>query len=392
MKLGDTTVAYLGRTRFRGTGRRFGIKQADRLSHLYLVGKTGVGKSTLLATLALQDIAAGRGVAVIDPHGDLAARVNASLPPDERHRVTYLDATDPAQPFGYNPLRRVRDDKIPLAASGLLETMRKLWSASWGVRMEYVLRNCLYALLEREGSTLPDILRMLAHERFRKAVVARIRNPVVKDFWRMEFEKYPPRLKAEAIAPIQNKVGALLADPMLYRLLVAPPVDLHFRSLMDEDGILIVNLSRGEIGEDSALVLGSLIVSTLGLAAFSRADVPEERRNPFFLYVDEFQSFTTLSFVSMLSELRKYGLGITLAHQYLGQLAPEILAAALGNVGTLISFRVGAQDAPILAKEFEPTFGQEDLINLPNHALYLKLMIDAAPSHPFSAEVLPAQA
>jgi type IV secretory pathway TraG/TraD family ATPase VirD4 len=195
-------------------------------------------------------------------------------------------------------------------------------------------------------------------------------------------------LKAEAVSPIQNKVGALLADPMLHRVLVAPEVDIHFRKLMDDDGILLVNLSKGEIGEDSALVLGSLIVSTLGLAAFTRADLPEERRQPFFLYVDEFQSFTTLSFVSMLSELRKYGLGITLAHQYLNQLEPAILHAVLGNAGTLISFRVGAEDAPLIAREFQPTFGEEDLISLPNHRFYLKLMIDAAPSRPFSAELV----
>lgn len=386
--MATTDISYLGKTYFRATGRPFGIKQRDRLSHLYALGKTGVGKSTLLATLALQDIAAGRGIALIDPHGDLAEKVLANIPTEERHRLRYLDATDLVQSYGYNPLRRVRDDKIPLAASGLLETMRKLWPDAWGVRMEHVLRNCLYALLERDGSTLPDILRLLRDDLFRRNVVARMRNNVVRTFWQSEFDNYHPRQQAEASAPIQNKLGAMLADPRLYRLLVAPAVDLRFRQLMDEGAILLVNLSKGQIGEDSALVLGSLIVSTIGLAAFSRADQPERVRRPFFLYVDEFQSFTTLAFVSMFSELRKYGLGITLAHQYLDQLEPDILSAALGNAGTLITFRVGAQDAPLLAREFEPTFGKQDLVNLPNYRFYAKLMVDGVPTAPFSASLL----
>lgn len=384
---GTSGISYLGRTNHRGTGRPFGISERDRLSHLYLVGKTGVGKSTLLGALALQDVAAGRGIALIDPHGDLVERVLANISPSERDRVRYLDATDPDQPYGYNPIRRVALDKVPLAASGLLETLRKLWPNAWGVRMEHVLRNSLYALLERDGSTLPDILRLYADQSFRKNVVSRIRNPIVRTFWLHEFENYHPRQQAEATAPIQNKLGALLADPMLYRVLVAPKVDLHLRHVLDEGQILLVNLSRGQIGEDSALVLGSLLVSTLGLAAFSRADVPESTRRPFFLHVDEFQNFTTLSFATMMSELRKYGLGLSLAHQYLHQLEPEILAAVFGNAGTLVSFRVGAQDAPLLAREFAPKFGELDLVNLPNHSFYIKLMIDAAPSRPFSASL-----
>lgn len=357
------------------------------MSHLYVVGKTGVGKSTLLATLALQDIEAGRGIALIDPHGDLVELVRASIPEAEQARVIYLDATDGSQPFGYNPLRHVRGDKIPLAASGLLETMRKLWPMAWGVRMEHVLRNCLYALLERPDSTLADVLRILVDEKFRKGVAARVRNPVVRDFWVREFEPAPARLKAESVAPIQNKLGAMLADPRLYRLLVEPPVDLRFRQLMDQGKILLVNVSKGRIGEDSALVLGSLIVSTLALAAFSRSELPESERRPFHLYVDEFHNFTTLSFVSMLAELRKYALGVTLAHQYLHQLEPEVLHAVLGNAGSLISFRVGAEDAPVLAREFEPVFGVEDLTALPNYCFYTRLMVDGSPTRPFSSEL-----
>lgn len=378
-------VSRFARTNFHRSGVLFGIKQADRLSHTYVIGKTGVGKSTLLEVLARQDLAAERGFALVDPHGDLVERVYAAVPPHLRDRVIYLNAPDPTQPYGYNPLRRVRDDKIPLAASGVLETLWKLWPDAWGVRMEHVLRNSLYALLERDGSTLPDILRLYADEKFRKGVTPRIRNDVVREFWLTEFENYPARLRAEAVMPIQNKLGALLSDPMLFRTLVAPMVDLRFRSLMDNGQILLVNLSKGRIGEDSAHILGGLIVSTIGLAAFTRADIATNERRPFFLYLDEFQNFTTLAFVNMMSELRKYGVGLTLAHQHLHQLEPDILHAVLGNAGTLISFRVGAEDATYLAREFQPTFGVEDLVNLPNRDFYLKLMIDGTPSRPFSA-------
>ncbi len=277
-----------------------------------------------------------------------------------RCRVTYLNVPDRAQPFGYNPLRRVRDDKIPLAASGLIETFRKLWPLAWGVRMEHVLRNSLYALLERDGSTLIDILRLYSNDPFRKSVVARIRNQVVRDFWRHEFAGYQPRQRSEAVAPIQNKLGALLADPTLHQILTVPEHDIHVRTLMDEGRVLLVNLSKGRIGEDASVLLGSLLVSTIGLAAMSRADEPPTSRRSFFVYVDEFQSFTTLSFVNMLSELRKYGVGLTLAHQHLHQLEPDIRHAVLGNAGTLISFRVGPEDAVVLAKEFRPTFDVQE--------------------------------
>ncbi len=382
-------VSYFATTNARRRSIPFGIKQTDRLSHIYTIGKTGVGKSTLLKTLAMQDIAAGRGFALIDPHGDLADELIASAAPQIRSQLVYLNAPDANQPYGYNPLRRVRDDKIPLAASGLLETFRKLWPLAWGVRMEHVLRNSLYALLERDGSTLPDILRLYADDAFRRNVTASIRNGVVREFWRSEFEHYPPRLRIEAVAPIQNKLGALLSDPTLYRILVTPQIDLHLRAMMDSGRILIANVSRGQLGEDSSMMLGSLLVSTLGLAGFTRADMPTAERRPFFIYVDEFQSFTTLSFVNMLAELRKHGVGLTLAHQHLHQLEPDIRHAVLGNAGTLISFRVGAEDAPLIAKEMQPRFGVEDLINLPNYDIYLKLMIDGVPSRPFSARTLP---
>lgn len=267
--------------------------------------------------------------------------------------------------------------------------LKKLWPDAWGVRMEHVLRNSLYALLERDGSTLPDILRMYSDKAFRRGVMASVTNPVVHAFWKSEFANYPPRYAAEALAPIQNKLGALLSDPMLYRVLVAPSIDLHFRQIMDEGQVLLVNLSKGRIGADSAQTLGSLLVSTLGLAAFSRAETDPADRRPFFLYVDEFQTFTTLSFANMMTELRKFGVGLTLANQHLHQLEPEIRHAVLGNAATLIVFRTGVEDASLLSREFAPTFSPLDLINLPNRSFYLRLMIDGAPCVPFSGELVP---
>ncbi len=353
---------------------------------MYVIGKTGVGKSTLIETLAKQDLAAGRGFALIDPHGDLVERVAQDAVARGQDRVAYLNAPDGDQPFGYNPLRRVRDDKIPLAASGLIETLRKLWPDAWGVRMEHVLRNSLYALLEQEEARLPDILRLYADEKFRKSITRSIRNDIVRRFWLYEFEQYHFRQKADTVAPIQNKLGALLSDPTLHRILVKPQIDLKFRSMMDKGDVLLVNVSKGRLGEDSALLLGSLVLSTLSLAALSRADSDERR--PYFIYVDEFQSFTTLMLANMLPELRKYGVGLTLANQHLAQIEPEIRSAVLGNAGTLISFRVGAEDAPYLAREFQPKFEVEDLLNLPNRHIYLKLMIDGTPSRPFSADTV----
>lgn len=380
--------SWFARTNARHSNTPFGIKQADRLFHMYLLGKTGTGKSTLLETLALQDIRAGRGCAIIDPHGDLVDRLARAVPLDRQKNTVYLDAPSATQPYGYNPLRRVRYDRIPLAASGLMEAWKKLWCDAWGVRMEHVLRNALYALLETDDATLPDILRLLTDPVFRRKVVASLRNEQVKAFWLSEFPKYNPRYQQETIAPIQNKVGAFLADPRIYRILVRPNIDLHFRQIMDEGQILLVNLSRGELGEDSATLLGSLLVTTLSLAAFSRAETPLAERKPFFVYVDEFQSFTTLSVAGMISELRKYGVGLILANQHLGQLEREVRSAVLGNAGTVIMFRLGPEDAHFMTKELTPVFGQSDLMNLPNHDIYLRLMIDGHPSVPFSATTL----
>ena len=384
-----TDITFFAETNARSPRKRFGLKQSDRFFHTYIIGKTGTGKTSLIETLARDDMEAGRGLAVIDPHGDLALRLAAQVPEHRKSELVFLDAPDTSQPYGYNPLRGVAHDRIPLAASGLMEAFKKLWSEAWGVRMEHVLRNALFALIEAGGACLPDVLRMISEPVYRGQVLKKVRNEQVLAFWAKEFPHYNPRYRQETIAPIQNKVGAFLADPRLYRMFTQPTVDLHFRKLMDDSNILIVNLAKGRLGEDSANLLGALLVTTLSLAAFSRSDVPEAKRRPFFIYIDEFQNFTTLSVANMISEIRKYGVGLILAHQNLYQLETEVRHAVLGNVGTLISFRLGPEDAGVIAREFEPTFTLTDLINLANHDTYLKLMIDGTPSPPFSATTLP---
>ncbi len=375
---------------FRDDNRIFGIKNEDRFSHAYIIGKTGTGKSTLLETMALQDLHHGNGFVLIDPHGDLAERVAANVSAAQRSDVIYLNAADPAQPYGYNPLRHVRAEYTALAASGLMEVFKKMWPDAWGVRMEHILRNVLMALLEQPQATMHDILRVFSDGTFRKQVARSLKNEPVRRFLEKEFEKFSFGYRADGVAPIQNKVGAFLADPMLNRILTARQTDLHIRTIMDEGRVLLVNLAKGRIGEDSSSLLGGLLVTTIGLAAYTRADIPASQRRDFFVYVDEFQSFTTLALANMLSELRKYRIGFTIAHQYLHQLEPDIRHAVLGNAGTIISFRVGAEDAPYLAREFQDRFEQIDLLRLENRHVYLKLMIDGMPSKPFSAMTLPS--
>lgn len=381
-------ILRLARIDFRNDRRVFGIKREDRFSHIYVIGKTGTGKSTLLETMALQDLECGNGFALIDPHGDLVERIAARIPTSRQGDVVYLNAADPSQPYGYNPLRHVRADRIPLAASGLMEVFKKMWPDAWGVRMEHILRNTLMALLEQPNATMHDILRIFSDKDFRKRVVASLKNETVKQFLEKEYERFSFGYRSDGIAPIQNKVGAFLADPMLNRILTAPQKDLHIRKIMDEGRVLLVNLAKGRIGDDSASLLGGLLVTTIGLAAYSRADMPETQRRDFFVYIDEFQSFTTLALANMLSELRKYRVGFTVAHQYLHQLEPDVRHAVLGNTGTIISFRVGAEDAPYMSREFQPRFEEIDLLQLPNYHVYLKLMIDGMPSKPFSAVTL----
>jgi energy-coupling factor transporter ATP-binding protein EcfA2 len=381
-------ISVFARTNGRHPHRVFGIRQVDRLGHLYVIGRTGSGKSTLIETLIHEDIRSGRGCALIDPHGDLARRVYDAAKRLGRTDVVYWDVADIHTPYGYNPLKRVRKDFIPLAASGLLEAMEKLWGNAWGVRMEHVLRNALYALLEYGEATLPDVLTILIDRPFRREVLRSVQNAQVKTYWEEEYPKLSPMYRKDAIAPIQNKIGAFLADPRLYRILTDTPEELSMRKIMDTGSVFIVNLAKGRLGEDSASLLGALLMTTMSVAAMSRASMSEEKRVPFFLFVDEFQSFTTLSVSNMISELRKYKVGLTLAHQHLHQLEPDVQHSVLGNVGTMIAFRVGPEDAPLISRELAPTFAPLDLMNLGRHEVLMRLMIDGVISPPFSATTI----
>jgi Type IV secretion-system coupling protein DNA-binding domain len=379
-------ITVLGRTNFRNQHKTFGIRQADRRAHLYVVGKTHVGKSTLLERMATQDIEEGRGLAVFDPHGDMVERVLALVPASRKHELIYFNVPDASRPLGFNPLESLPPEKRPLAASGMLEVFKKIWAESWGPRLEHILRNALLALLDQPQATLADILRLMDEPPFRRIVASRVRNGQVRNFWLREYESYPARFRAEVIAPVQNKVGAFLADPILNAIVTQPKSAFDLRRIMDEGRILLVNLAKGKIGEDVAALLGALLVSRIGLTGLSRADVPETHRRDFYLYLDEFQSFTTLSLANMMSELRKYRVNLVLAHQYLAQLDLKVRDAILGNVGSIISFRLGLADAEIIAKEFYPEFSAEDLVRLPNYSIYIKLVVNGAITNPFSAE------
>jgi type IV secretory pathway TraG/TraD family ATPase VirD4 len=379
-------ITFFARTNFRNQGRVFGIRQSARRAHMYVIGKTGTGKSTLLETMIRQDLAQGRGVALFDPHGDLVERVLERIPEKRKDDLVYFNVPDIQHPLGFNPLESVPPAKRSVAASALLEVFKKIWPDSWGPRLEHILRNALLALLDQPEATLADVLRLFHDKEFRIRAAERTSNAQVRAFWLHEFEKYPVNLRAEAISPIQNKVGAFLANPLLNRILTQKRSSFNLRALMDEDGILLVNLSKGKIGEDAAALLGAMLVANIGLTALSRADSPERSRRDFHLYLDEFQTFTTLSLVNMLSELRKYHVNLILAHQYLAQVEEEVRDAILGNVGTIITFRLGFADAELLAQEFYPEFTQVDLVSLPNYHVYLKLMVDGKVTTPFSAE------
>ncbi len=382
-------ITYFAKTNHRSSFIPFGVKQADRLSHTYVIGKTGTGKTTLLETKISQDINANRGVTLIDPHGDLIDRVFNHILSHRKKDLIYFDIPSTQNKWGYNPLKRVSYDKRPLVASGILEILKKQFdSRSWGVKMEHILRNVLLTLLDQPEADFSYIPRLLQDKSYRKTALENVTNSSVKEFWLNEYDKYPPYFRASSIAPIQNKIGAFLSNHIIKSVLINPTKEIKLRKIIDENKILLVNLSKGRIGEDTANLLGGLLISSLGLAAFSRADTSEHTRTPHMLYVDEFQNFTVLSLINMMSELRKYKVGMILANQYLYQLDKDIREAVLGNVGTLISFRVGPNDARYLAKEFYPIFRQEDIINLPNFSIYLKLMINGSPSKPFSADTL----
>jgi len=381
-------LTLFAETNFRNQRVKFGIKADDRRRHFYIIGKTGTGKTTLEENMAIQDIQAGRGVGIVDPHGEFSEKILDYVPSNRINDVIYFNPADLDFPIAFNAIEKVDPEHRHLIASGLVGVFKKLWAESWGPRLEYLLRNAILALLEYPGSTLLGIMRILIDKEYRKKVVEKITDPVVKSFWVDEFTKYPDRFMAEAVAPIQNKVGQFLTSPLIRNIVGQTKSAIDIREIMDEEKIFVMNLSKGRIGEDNSALLGAMLITRLQLAAMSRIDVPEEERKDFYLYVDEFQNFATESFAAILSEARKYHLDLILAHQYITQMVEPVRDAVFGNVGTMIIFRVGGYDAEFIEKEFEPEFTVNDLVGLGFAQIYLKLMIDGMASRPFSATTL----
>lgn len=381
-------VTYFAETDARNRRVRFGIKAKDRTRHMYVIGKTGMGKSTLLENMAVQDIQKGEGMAFLDPHGKTADLLLEYVPEHRLKDVLYFAPFDMDYPVAFNVMEDVGYDKRHLVVSGLMSTFKKIWADAWSARMEYILSNTLLALLEYPGATLLAVNKMLSDKEFRKRVVDNITDPSVKSFWVDEFAKYTDRFAAEATPAIQNKIGQFTSNPLIRNIIGQPKSSFDVRKMMDERKILIINLSKGRVGETNANLLGSMLITRIYLSAMSRADVPESVLNKlpnFYLYVDEFQSFANESFADILSEARKYKLNLTMAHQYIEQMSEEVRAAVFGNVGTMAIFRVGSYDAEVLEKEFAPQFTAQDIVNLGQYQMYLKLMIDGVSSQPFSA-------
>lgn len=388
----DDKVTYFGETDARNKKIKFGIKAKDRTRHMYVIGKTGMGKSTLLENMAVQDIQSGEGMCFIDPHGKTAELLLNYVPESRIKDVLYFAPFDVEFPAAFNVMEDVGYDKRHLVVSGLMSTFKKIWEDAWSARMEYILSNTILALLEYPGATLLGVNKMLSDKDYRKKVVANITDPSVKSFWVDEFAKYTDRFAAEATPAIQNKIGQFTSNPIIRNIIGQPKSSFDLRKMMDERKIIIVNLSKGRVGESNANLLGAMLITKIYLAAMSRADVSEKvmRTLPnFYLYVDEFQSFANESFADILSEARKYKLNLTMAHQYIEQMSEEVRAAVFGNVGTMIVFRVGSYDAEVLEKEFAPKFTADDIVNLGMFQIYLRLMIDGMGSQPFSATSLP---
>jgi CxxC-x17-CxxC domain-containing protein len=385
----NNEITSFAETTFRNRRLKFGIKTDDRRRHMYLIGKTGMGKSTILENMIVADIRAGHGVAVVDPHGDLAEKVMQYIPTERVKDIIYFNPTDTEFPVAFNIVEAVDAKVRHLVASGLIGVFKKLWADSWGPRLEYILRNAILAVLDYPNSTLLSVIQMLSDKNYRKKVMAEVKDPVVKSFWLKEFAGYADKFASEAVSPIQNKVGQFLSSSLIRNIVGQTRSSIDVRKAMDEGKILILNLSKGHIGEDNSALLGAMMITKIQLAAMSRVDIPEKERRDFYLYIDEFQNFSTESFATILSEARKYRLNLIIAHQYMEQLTDEVKAAVFGNVGTLVAFRVGAVDAEELVKEFTPIFEEEDILNLPKYEFYIKLMIDGVASSPFSARGLP---
>jgi CxxC-x17-CxxC domain-containing protein len=360
---------------------------------MYVIGKTGVGKTVLLKNMALQDIENGEGMAIVDPHGEFIEEILDKIPASRVKDVVYFNPADTEYPISFNILD-VPDPKYKhLIASGLIGIFTKVWANVWSARMEYILDNCILALLDTPNTTLLGVLRILADAEYRQKIINNIQDPVVKSFWVNEYTNWPAQYKNEAIAPIQNKVGQFLNVSIVRNIVGQPKSSINVSEIMDSQKILLVNVSKGKIGEDNSALLGAMIITKIQLAAMERIRISEEKRKDFYLYVDEFQNFVTESFANILSEARKYHLNLIVAHQYIGQLVTtesteKVRDAVFGNAGTLVTFRVGAADAEFLEKEYTPTFVIQDLVNLPNYNIYLKMMIDGIASQPFSATTL----
>ncbi len=374
------SVTTIGTAYGRYGNKPFGIRLADRMQHIYILGQTGTGKSTLLHQLMRQDLGQGHGFCLIDPHGDLAEQIAGVCP----ETALIWNVADPDCPYGYNPMTRASDKFRPLIASGLIDTLKKQWADAWGARMEHILRYALLALLEQPRTDVRDIMRLFLDKAFRKEVITQVTDEQVRQFWTREFPSMNYKTAFDGVAPIANKLGAFLAHPVVRQALTEPDEPLRFRKIMDDGQILIVNLAKGKIGSDIANVLGGMILSGFAHAAFSRHNTSEQERRPFFLHVDEFHAFTTGALADMVSELRKYGLSLTLANQYLGQIQPEILDALLGNVGTLIAFRVSPNDAALIGKHMDDV-ALRDIVAMPNYRMLVRLMIEGERSKAFTA-------
>lgn len=377
----------IGIINWRNTNRVFGIRPVDRLQHIYCIGKTGVGKSTMLCNLAVDDIYKGNGIAVLDPHGDVAEKLIAAIPDFRKEDLIYLNASDSALRTGFNPLHGVPKEQRHLAASEVLLMFKKIWGdIGWGARMEYILRYCILTLLEYPTATLLDIQPLLLDSAFRNLVLHYTDEAPILSFWHNEFTNYTASMRAEAISPILNKAGVFNANPTLRRI-VGVVDGINMDDIINTSKILVCNLSKGLIGEDISQILGSLVTTSLQMAAMRRAALAPHERTHFYIFIDEMHSFVSGSFVTMLSEVRKYGVGLFMAHQYLEQLPEPLQKAVLGNVGTIIAFRLSAQDAKVMAEEFYPVFLQDDFVSLPRFHFYIRLLIDGMAGRAFSAQL-----
>ena len=382
-------INFFAKTLYKNKETPFGIKDKDRLRHVWVVGKTGTGKSTMVANMAIDDLKKDRGLAVIDPHGDLCEDILDYIPSNRINDTIYFNPADRDFPIVLNPLEVTNREEAELVVAGLMSIFTKVWANVWSARMEYILRNSFLTLTEIPDATLADVLKLLSDQSYRNRVVARLQDQTLVHFWKNEFDAMPEKLQKEAISPIQNKVGQFVTSPMIRRIIGAPKSSISIDEIMNQKKILLVNLSQGRLGEDNAALLGAMLITKFQLAAMHRVDIPKDERVPFHLYVDEFQNFATSSFIKILSEARKYGLALLLANQYMAQIPEEIQKAILGNAGTMISFAVGADDARVIHKEFAEVFEENDLVNLENYQIAIKLMIDAHSTRPFVAKTLP---